>query len=217
MQRKRCPDLIFWILPITTTRKYRLRKLNSIALHITTQDYYPFPFCQHSQACNCMIPKKKKWQAGPTADSGLGVIWLGKAAENVTEGKLKAGVHRVVFPKKKHRGIPRMSIWAELCTFDQAFPERWQPASETEQSKKFSFGSADWKTVPDKILVSNMRGKPYIVRVEKGNLLKALRTVEELHGLPLSKIMKVPIYNDEGEVTAVERGSFKINQKLEIK
>ena len=76
-----------------------------------------------------------------------------------------------------------MSVWSEICTREQVF-------LDLESSEK-----------PTKLLVPNLFGKdPYIVPVKEGGVLEAMRLVQKLKGLPASKIMRRPIYNEDHEV-----------------
>lgn len=133
------------------------------------------------------------WYEGPLRGTGLGVIWAGHAAQELSNGQIKSGVHRVVYPKEP--GTPRMSLWAELCTRSQAIIE-----SEGLFGKKTK---TTWSA--SKLLVPNLGGtKQYIIPVEEGKLLEALALVERVKGLPFSKVMRVPIFNADGEVIGIK-------------
>eukprot|EP01052_Picozoa_sp_SAG31_P007113 SAG31_NODE_335_length_17509_cov_7.127972_15_plen_160_part_00 len=56
-------------------------------------------------------PATNSWISPP---SGLGILWLGVAAEEVSGGRVKPGLHRV------RQGLEqRQTIWYEVCTQDQ--------------------------------------------------------------------------------------------------
>jgi len=65
-------------------------------------------------------PEQNTWFAGPVnthpGQENIGVIWLGEAAVRVSDGKLKGGVHRVVYPRISQ---PRLTMWYEACTVNQ--------------------------------------------------------------------------------------------------
>ena len=56
----------------------------------------------------------------PPNDKTIAIIWAGKAATLINP-KIKSGVHRVVNPIKP--GIPRISMWHEICTAAQEHTE----------------------------------------------------------------------------------------------
>jgi hypothetical protein len=58
-------------------------------------------------------PTTKEWIDAPT-DPRFGVLFAGKAAQDATKSRVKAGVHRVTFADK-----PRFTIWYELCSEHQ--------------------------------------------------------------------------------------------------
>ena len=61
------------------------------------------------------------WIDGPdnsqTDQSNIGAIWLGQAASTLTGNRLKAGIHRVIYPRMAHHA--RLTIWQEVCTNSQ--------------------------------------------------------------------------------------------------
>ena len=65
--------------------------------------------------------RTNQWIDGPdnsqTNQSNIGVLWLGEAASTLTNNRLKAGIHRVVYPRVNHQ--PRLTIWQEVCTESQ--------------------------------------------------------------------------------------------------
>jgi len=147
-----------------------------------------------------LLDKDGKWVNGPTPQSeNLGVIWTGDAAKSLN-GSFKAGIHQVIYPETL--GTPRLSIWGEVCTRDQALFDD-ENSYQAKKGKQLKFNG------PTKIMIPNIFGsddKKYIVAVEPGKLLEALQLVEQVQGLPFSKVMKVPIYNDQGEVTGLKSG-----------
>ena len=63
-----------------------------------------------------MDVKTNTWYEGPSPDSTFGLIWLGHAAHELNN-TLPPCIHRVVNPDAI--GTPRLSLWMELCTYDQ--------------------------------------------------------------------------------------------------
>jgi len=138
-----------------------------------------------------------KWIDGPSPQTpNLGVIWTGNAAKQLNNS-FKAGIHRVIYPAKL--GTPRMSIWGEVCTRDQVVFDESSPYN-SESSDHLKFNG------PTQIIIPNIMGMAtnYLVAVEPGKLLEALRLVEKVQGLPFSKVMRIPVYNDKGEITDVK-------------
>jgi hypothetical protein len=158
------------------------------------------------------------WVNGPPQNSNIGVIWAGDAAKRLNES-FKAGIHRVIFPKI--HGFPRLSIWGEVCTRSQVLvkEDTYAPPIKKKHIEKKKSNDEPRLTLrnpyieekmknlkkdefntPTKLLIPNISGE-YIVPVPSGKLLEALKLVEEVHGIPFTKIMtRYPIYNDEGEV-----------------
>jgi len=82
-------------------------------------------FFSDNEGLQLFDPTTQKWVDGPLT-STTAVIWLGEAALKASKKKpLKAGVHRVIYPKNRK---PRLTMWYEVCTVKQA----------TEQEKYFS-------------------------------------------------------------------------------
>ncbi len=63
-----------------------------------------------------------KWIVPPT-DKSIAIIWAGNAA-TIINPKIKHGIHRVVNPIKP--GIPRISMWHEVCVSAQEHTELLQ-------------------------------------------------------------------------------------------
>jgi len=79
-----------------------------------------FSFLSTHKGLQLLDPVTNTWFAGPVnthpGQENLAVIWLGEAAVKATEGKLKAGVHRVVYSDTP---TPRITAWYEICTVTQ--------------------------------------------------------------------------------------------------
>jgi len=142
---------------------------------------------QSSPGLQLFDPESNLWYDGPLGYE-FGLIWTGQAASDITQGELKSGVHQVVYPATL--GTPRLSIWAELCTSEQTF--------STKNMK--------WNENCTKIVIPNVFGsKPYIVPVMNGDLSSAIKTAERLLGMPRSKVMLRPSFNEDGEVIGFNR------------
>jgi hypothetical protein len=131
---------------------------------------------------------KGRWIAAPAGDNKYGILWAGAAARDASSD-VKPAIHRVIRPSQQE-APPRLSVWSEICTREQVF-----------------LGSIEEGKRPTQIRVTNLFGcEPYTVAVKEGGVLEAMRLIQELKGLPMSKTMKVPIYNDENEVCDIVSG-----------
>jgi hypothetical protein len=121
-------------------------------------------------------PVTKEWHDAPT-QSGWGVVWTGHAAVEVSEGKVPAGIHRVVYSKNK---VPRLTMWYEVCTVKQCEP----PA-----------GSGDNVNEPQQqqkgIKVSNAPTAMMMMVPSTSSPAELLKKIERRTGLPPSKVMRI--------------------------
>lgn len=113
-------------------------------------------------------PATGKWYAGPVntraGQEDLGVIWLGDAASRVSNGTLKNGIHRVVYP---HSPVPRVTAWYEVCTVEQINQEK------------------NPKPIEGEVKLPNLPGsKP--LQVAKGDK----EAITRRYGIPMSKVMR---------------------------
>jgi len=117
-------------------------------------------------------PDTGEWFNGPLNTNpdqeDIGVLWLGQAAVTAFDGQLKAGIHRVVYPKEA--GKPRLTAWFEACTLKQALnPEG-----------VYEGGTVSLENLPS---VGPMQ-------VQKGQqAYDFLRSVERKLGVPIRKSM----------------------------
>lgn len=128
-------------------------------------------FLSTAEGLQLLDPEKDTWVSGPQSwrksQRGLGVIWLGKAAEVATDGRFRAGVHRVIYPKKKKE---RTTIWFETCTVAQIN------------------GPSDKPLPKGKFLLPSLRGPGAFIPVEEGDdRRKVLYRIERVRGVPTSK------------------------------
>lgn len=131
------------------------------------------------------------WISPPSRDSNTFVLWLGQAASHANPKFLPA-MHRVDKLETSTPSSPtRLSVWTELCTRNQVL----DGFSDGLQMAEFASARV--------IEVKNafVDGHPYRVRVENGNVSKALDTVHEVLRMPYSKVITIPICDDEGFVT----------------
>lgn len=136
--------------------------------------------------------ESEEWHDVDDPSWSLGVLWTGAAAADISKKTVAPAIHRVVLPNKSHK--PRLSIWSEICTKDQIF------VSNDVLGEGVTVQG-------DKICIPNVyggKGKPYIVSIQKGSVLETLKLVSMVKGLPMSKVMRRPVYNDEGEVIDVK-------------
>lgn len=73
---------------------------------------FSLSFYSDAEGLQMFDPTTNKWYAGPINSiphqAQYGVLWLGKAAEKVSGGKWKPGVHRVIYPAKVGS---RLTMW----------------------------------------------------------------------------------------------------------
>jgi isopenicillin N synthase-like dioxygenase len=130
-------------------------------------------FFSNQEGLQLFDPSTNQWYAGPVntvpGQEKYGVLWLGDAAAKVSEGKWKAGVHRVIYPALQG---PRLTMWYEACTVAQVN------------------GPDDSKPVPEgQIQLPNVKGPGKMMKVSKNETQTAvLMRIERRRGLPMSKI-----------------------------
>lgn len=120
----------------------------------------------------------KQWHAGPVntvaGQEQFGVLWLGEAAVKVSKDKLKAGVHRVIYPASTGA---RLTMWSEMCTVDQV------NGSETDDLPA---------TAPGNVTIPNISGPGRNVTVAPGETKGAtLFKIERKLGIPMSKVARI--------------------------
>jgi len=54
------------------------------------------------------------WVDSPIDQNEIGILWAGDSAVKASNGKIKPGIHRVLYGNK-----PRISLWHEINTADQ--------------------------------------------------------------------------------------------------
>ena len=111
-----------------------------------------------------------QWIDAPV-ESGIGIIWLGEAASQLTNNRLKPGIHRVIYPSQQER---RLTIWYELCTIPQL--ERLSSGKQTELMPE---GSVTFNGMPDVKPIKVLPGE---------NRLEFLKRIESTFGLSMSKL-----------------------------
>jgi isopenicillin N synthase-like dioxygenase len=154
---------------------------------------------------------KGHWVAAPFGNSGFGILWAGWAATMASREagiqEVKAAVHKVVYPGKNKCFPPRLSVWSEICTRDQVFLEDIMDGrivtDDGQEDVVYEEGGRVEFTRPTQLLVPNILGNTYMVSVKEGRILDALKLVQELKGLPMSKLRRIPIYDEDGEVISV--------------
>ncbi|CAF0789648.1 unnamed protein product [Adineta ricciae] len=122
--------------------------------------------------------RRNEWIDGPM-ESSVGVIWLGEAAVRATENRLKAGIHRVVYPQTA--GI-RLTMWYEVCTIAQL-----ESLNYEEQNDAMDVGDVIFENLPGSNPMSVQSGE---------TRLEFLRRVEMANGLSMSKLGP-PVYRLE--------------------
>ena len=110
-----------------------------------------------------------QWIDAPV-ESGIGIIWLGEAASQLTNNRLKPGIHRVIYPSQQER---RLTIWYELCTTQQL--ERISDGTQTELMPE---GSVTFDGLPDVDPIEVLPGE---------NRLEFLKRIESSFGISGSK------------------------------
>jgi hypothetical protein len=132
-----------------------------------------FSFLSTTEGLQLFDQDTQTWVDGPVntefGQRNIGVIWLGEAAIKV-DSKLKAGVHRVIYPKKSQ---PRITAWYEICTIKQA--------SEPEE-KYVTSDSVTVPNLPGSAPISNTKGK---------SVSSVLQKIERVRGVPRTKIIRL--------------------------
>lgn len=128
-------------------------------------------FFSSAEGLQLFDPVDNKWFAGPIntlqGQRNLGVLWLGEAAAKISQRKLKAGVHRVIFPAQE---VKRLTMWYEACTIAQVNGPKDTPLPE------------------GKLQIPNIVGTNNDFPIEEGESeIVVLRRVELDLGLPMSK------------------------------
>jgi hypothetical protein len=145
-------------------------------------------------------PVANAWIDGPSEPGNVCVIWLGQAAVDASNSKFRNGIHRVKMQSDDDmKQAPRMAMWVEVCTGNQILEGHYNRFFSSSVKNSLEFAKAD------KLKITSF-GDEYIVPVQNGDLIAALRLVEKVQGIPMSKIMKVPVYNDDHEVVDVRTG-----------
>jgi len=137
---------------------------------------------------------EESWVSPPRPPDVM-VLWVGKVAQDANS-KFTPAWHRVDAPPRVQdtdkRPAPRLSVWSELCTANQVL---------IGQGGGFKFASVDVIEVANATRNGNT---PMRIKVEGGDLEKAMRTVESIARMPMSKMMMEPIFNDDGFVVGTE-------------
>ena len=111
-----------------------------------------------------------QWVDGPL-EPNMGVIWLGEAASQVSENRLKSGIHRVVYPREAKT---RLTIWYEVCTIEQI-----RNLSAEKQNEVMAAGT---------VIFPNLPGSTPLTVQPGARKLDFLQNVEISHGLSVSKL-----------------------------
>lgn len=133
-------------------------------------------FFSDAEGLQMLDPETNQWYAAPlsTIDSQkeYGVLWLGQAGVKASEGKWKAGIHRVIYPATSGS---RLTMWYEMCTVDQVN------------------GPDDAAAVPEgEIQLPNIKGPGSMMLTMKGDTqTDVLRRIERKRGLPMSKVPRI--------------------------
>eukprot|EP01112_Ceratiomyxa_fruticulosa_P000206 TRINITY_DN1020_c0_g2_i1.p1 TRINITY_DN1020_c0_g2~~TRINITY_DN1020_c0_g2_i1.p1 ORF type:complete len:384 (+),score=93.81 TRINITY_DN1020_c0_g2_i1:1008-2159(+) len=81
---------------------------------------FSLSFVSTHEGLQLFDPITNTWFGGPVntkpSQENIGVLWLGDAAVQLSKGKWKPAIHRVVYPAVKS---PRFTAWYEMCTVDQ--------------------------------------------------------------------------------------------------
>jgi len=132
-------------------------------------------FYSNNEGLQLLDVRTNKWIDGPNntleGQRNIAVVWLGEAAVKATNGAVKAGVHRVIYPTN---GMPRLTSWYEMCTVKQA----------TEPEDKY--------LNTEKVIVPNLAKEAQQVEVKKGEkVVDVLKKIERTRGVPMSKAPRI--------------------------
>ncbi|CAF1508561.1 unnamed protein product [Rotaria magnacalcarata] len=94
-------------------------------------------------------------------ETNMGVIWLGETASRITENRLKAGIHRVIYPQVSKS---RLTIWYELCTIEQLKNLSTENKNEVMNNGTVTFKNLPW--LPPMTVSSGETKIDFLKRVE---------------------------------------------------
>jgi hypothetical protein len=103
-------------------------------------------------------------------ERSIGVLWTGAAAARASHGAVRAGVHRVVYPKEPGG---RLTLWYEMPTIAQVA----EPVNATMTGGE--------------VVIPNLPGAAPMRAEEGEKVFDFLLRVERTRGLPLSKIVRL--------------------------
>ena len=115
------------------------------------------------------------------------VLWTGNVASQASKKRLKQGIHRVVAPDS-FPAPPRMAVWTEIATWDQLIPPVPGLGYSAKHASSWSNEGRDHIVVPNLFLPDSANAEPLKMKVEQGNVMRALRAVEDVYGLPMVKV-----------------------------
>ncbi|CAF3580105.1 unnamed protein product [Rotaria sp. Silwood1] len=139
-----------------------------------------------------------EWVHGPL-EPNIGVIWLGEAASQITQNRLKPGIHRVVYPQESK---PRLTLWYELCTIEQL-----KNISADKKDELMANGTVTFKNLPGSAPITVLAGEKkldFLKRVEMAAVGKLIG-----HGIEerLPKILIVAHYDALGIANGLIQGA----------
>jgi len=136
-------------------------------------DFFQLVFLSTNEGLQLQDPKTNQWINGPinTIDgqNDIGVIWLGEAAVKASKNPMKAGIHRVIYPRKTS---PRLTMWYEVCTVKQA----------TEPDNIYLNGDITVPNLPGSLPIKANKGE---------KVIDILRKIERTRGVPMSKVFRL--------------------------
>ncbi|CAF1223317.1 unnamed protein product [Adineta ricciae] len=155
-----------------------------------------------------------EWIDGPL-ESNIGVIWLGEKASRITKNRLKAGIHRVIYPRESKR---RLTVWYEICTTQQL-----KDISDKKTNEIMAGGMVTFNNLPGAApipVLRNERRLDFLMRFEQSHGLTMTKAPPPRYILPKHGISFPTDYsntNDRGAESSVKQSRLRPRTNLSSK
>lgn len=135
---------------------------------------FSLSFFSSTEGLQLQDPATGAWIDGPVntraGERSIGVLWTGAAAARASHGAVRAGVHRVVYPRAPGE---RLTLWYEMPTIAQVA----EPLNAAMSGGE--------------VVIPNLPGAAPMRAAEGEKVFDFLLRVERTRGLPMSKIVRL--------------------------